>query len=110
MDKNQLTLVGHVGEKMKYDKGTNGKEYVYFPLLINAKTTAKEYDRNHYQIIHVMCFRQAVIDYLKKVGMKQNTMVIVFCIISSYPSEIRGKQIIENGVLANEIYVVKTKA
>ena len=95
MDKNQLTLVGHVGEKMKYDKGTNGKEYVYFPLLINAKTTAKEYDRNHYQIIHVMCFRQAVIDY---------------GFISSYPSEIRGKQIIENGVLANEIYVVKTKA
>lgn len=109
MDRNQLTLVGRVGERMKYDRGTNGKEYVYFPLLVNPKSNAKEFDRNHYQFIHVMCFQQKVIDYLKMVDMKQNSLVIVFGFISSYQSEIKGKQVIENGVLANEIYVVKIK-
>ena len=109
MDRNQLTLVGRVGDRVKYDKGTNGKEYVYFPMLISARSTSKEYERNHNQIIHIMCFRDAVINYLKNVKMKPNSPIIVFGFISSYPSEIRGKQIIENGVLANEIYIIKTK-
>ena len=109
MDRNQLTLVGHVGDRVKFDRGTNGKEYIYFPLLVNARSTAKEYGYNHQQIIHVMCFKSNVLEYLKKVGIKSNSHVILFGFISSYMSEIKGKQLIENGVLANEVYIIKTK-
>lgn len=108
MDKNDLRLVGKIGYNYKITKAQNGKEYASFAIEVEARSNAQETENNYHQTIHVMCFKPNVVKYLKKVKARQGNNVIVFGFISSYPSEIKGKQIVANGVCATEIYVIKT--
>ena len=108
--RNEVVLVGCVGSSLKFATAQSGKHYVYFALEIEARANAKENDRNYHQTIHVMCFKKHYVDYLQKVKAKQGNSVVVFGFASSYPSEVNGKQILANGITANEVYVVKKKA
>ena len=109
MDINSVVLIGRIGSVFKYAKSQNGNVYSYFSLEIEDKENAKdEMERNFYQIVHVMCFRKKVVEYLQKVGAKSGNRVVVIGYISSYSSELKGKKLISNGVCARDIFVVKT--
>lgn len=111
MDKNDFRLVGRIGTNYKVAKTNNGKDYVSFAVETEDRDNDSEkVERGRKQIIHVMCFKRPVIDYLTKVKAKQGNTVIVFGFISSYGKEDRGQLRISNSITAKEIYVVKTKS
>ena len=109
MDRNDIRLVGRIGEIIKSGKTQSGGEYIWFPLEIEARANATSTDNNYHQKIHIMCFKKMVIDYLRRVNVKQGNTVVIFGFVSSFPSEIKGKDILVNAINANEIYVVKTR-
>ena len=109
MDRNDIRLVGRIGERIKTGRTQNGGEYVWFPLEIEARANASSTENNFRQKIHVMCFKKPVIDYLRRVELKQGQGVVIFGFVSAFPSEIKGKSILVNAINANEIYVIKTK-
>lgn len=109
MDRNDCRLVGRVGGRIKIDKTQNGGDYVWFPLEIEAKSNSYSTDNNYHQTIHIMCFKKIIIDYLRRVRIKQGNTVIIFGFVSSFQTEVKGESMYVNAVNANEIYVVKTK-
>lgn len=109
-DRNQVTLIGRIGDAFKTGKTQNGSSYIWFPLNLEARANANSTDNNYYQTLHIMCFKKVVIDYLKRVDAHNGNTVIIFGFVSSFSNEVRGKRVIANAINANEIYVVKTKA
>ena len=109
MDRNDLRLVGRMGGGFKSGTAQNGSPYIWFPLELESKQAQQSTDNNKYQRINIMCFRKPVIEYLKRVNAHAGNLVVIFGFISSFEAEVKGKQIISNGVNANEIYVIKTK-
>lgn len=110
MDRNNLTLVGRIGNTIKRGKNVSGGEYVWFPLYIENTLGATSVEANYHQGINVMVFKQNVIKYLDKVKAHQGNTVIIFGFVSSFSQEIKGQKIVCNGVNANEVYVVKTRS
>lgn len=110
MDRNNLTLVGKVGNKIKRAKNVNGGEYAWFPLYIENTSGATSVEANFHQGINVMVFKPNVLKYLDKVKLKQGNNVVIFGFISSFKQEVKGQTIVCNGVNANEVYVIKTRS
>lgn len=106
--RNDVTLIGRVGPNVKFKKAKSGNDYVAFSLEIEAKSTSREHDYNHYQILNVNCFKKPVIDYLKRVDIKQGNTAIVFGFQSSTMDEVKGQRVLITRTVANEVYVVKT--
>lgn len=104
-----LFLIGRMGGAMKEGTAKNGSKYIYFAIEIESKQTATSVERNQSQILHVMVFRKAVIDYLHKVGAHQGNVVIVKGYISAFPNTIKGKDLMTNAITGTEVYIVKTK-
>lgn len=109
MDRNDIRLVGRIGEVIKTGKTQTGGDYIWFPLEIEARANATSTENNQSQKIHIMCFKKAVIDYLRRVKVKQGQTVVIFGFVSAFPTEVKGKSVLFNAINANEIYVVKTK-
>lgn len=107
--RNEATLVGRVGTNVKFKKAKTGVDYISFSLEVEAKSTAREHDYNHYQIINVTCFRKPVIDYLKRVNIKQGNTAIIFGFFSATMDEVKGQRIAITRIVAHEVYIIKTK-
>lgn len=107
ISRNQITLVGRIGDAIKDGKTKNGTSYIYFALEVyqNMDTT----QNNQYQTLHVMVFKKKVVDYLKRIKAHSGNICIVFGFISSFKYIANGKETIANGVNGNEVYIVKTK-
>lgn len=109
MDRNDCRFVGRIGSSFKEGKTQNGGSYIWFPLELEAKANASSTDNNFRQSIHIMCFKKHVIDYLKRIRAHQGNTVVIFGFVSSFPDEIKGKNVVVNAINANEIYVVQTR-
>ena len=107
--RNDAIIVGRVGTNVKFKKAKSGSDYISFSLEIEAKSTAREYDYNHYQIINVTCFKKPVIDYLQRIKIKQGNTAIIFGFYSSTMDEVKGQRIAITRIVAHEVYIVKTK-
>lgn len=109
MDRNECVLVGKMGAYYKEGVAQNGSRYLWFTIELETKGDAisSAYTR---QSINILCFRQKVVEYLKRVKLTQGNTIIVFGFINSFQNVIKGKYLATNSVNANEIYVVKTKA
>lgn len=107
--RNDLILVGRIGRILKYSMSKSGNEYAYFLMEIENQTHSSEWESELQQTLHVMCFKQNVVKYMKKVGAKTGNIVIIFGFVASFQSEIKGKQVLQNSVNATEVYIVKTK-
>lgn len=106
-DRNNLTLVGRIGSKIKKGKTSNGDKYMAFLLEIESRDTSNSSVNNYHQFISVRVFRAPVIKYLEKLEAKLGTHVVVFGFISSYQDEIKGKKITANSVNGNEVYIIR---
>jgi len=101
MQKNDTTLVGRIGQTFKEGKSKQGRRYIAFAVEIETKTSFKN-------VIHVLCFREVVINYLKGLKVHEGTPVIVFGSLGSWRDEIKGSVIVQNAVFADKVYVIKT--
>lgn len=108
IDRNQCTFVGHIDSGIKRAKTQNGEDYIAFLLNCEPKANANSTENNRYQMISIRCFKPNVIKYLDKLNIHRGTPIIVFGFVSSYPTEVKGKQLTANSINANEIYVIKT--
>lgn len=108
--RNEVILVGRIKDRLKYSMSQTGNEYVYFSLELENQNNAGEVDRQYYQTLHVTCFKRPVVKYLKSVEAKGGNIVIIFGYVGSFSNEIKGKYMIQNTIIAKEIFVVKTKA
>lgn len=108
--KNIVFLVGQIVSTYKYGKSQNGNEYVSFVLLITQKADAHTTERQASNTVSVMCFKPNVIKYLKEVGVKYGSNVVINGFVSSYKKEIKGKEIVINTVTATDIYAITTPA
>ena len=108
-DRNQLTLVGRIGGAFKEGKTKNGEAYIYFSLELQARQTQNSTENNQDQVLHIMCFRRPVIEYLRKVKAHIGNVVVIFGFITSFPDEVNGKAVRVNAINAHECFVVKTK-
>lgn len=111
--RNEVTLVCRIGNVVKFAKSTkSGNEYAYFMVEVENQNNAKkvgDWEHEMHQTLHVMCFKQPVIKYLRDIQAKKGNIIVVFGYIGSYLSEIKGKTVLQQTVNATEIYVVKTK-
>ena len=107
--RNEVILVGRIGRVMKFAMSQSGNEYVYFALEVENQTHQGEWEKEYHQTLHIMCFKRPVVKYLKDVGAKQGNIVVLFGYASSFMSEIKGKDVLQNSINATEIFVVKTK-
>lgn len=108
-DRNQLTLVGKIGGAFKEGKTKNGEAYIYFSLELQARQTQNSTENNQDQLLHIMCFRRAVIDYLRKVKAHTGNVVVIFGFITSFPDEVNGKAVRVNAINAHECFVIQTR-
>lgn len=109
MDRNDCRFVGRIGSPIKKDKTQNGDDYMWFLLELESRANATSTENNYRQQINIMCFKGNVIKYLERIHAHQGNTVVIFGFVSAFPTEINGKQIVANGINANEIYVVQTK-
>lgn len=109
-DRNQLTLVGRIGGAFKEGKTKNGETYIYFSLELQSRQTQNSTGNNQDQVLHIMCFRKVVIDYLRKVKARTGNYCVIFGFITSFPDEVKGKAVRVNAINAHECYIVKNKA
>ena len=110
MGKNEVTFVGRIGSTIKKGTTQNGDPYIWFLTEIEAKANSRSTENNYHQLINVMCCKKNVIDYIERVKAHQGNVVIIFGFVSSFTTEIKGKEIVANGINGNEIYIIKTKA
>ena len=108
--RNEVILVGRIKDKVKYAMSQTGNEYSYIILDVENQNNASEVVAQYYQNLHVTCFKRPVVKYLKTVEAKGGNIVIVFGYVGSFTNEIKGKYLIQNTIIAKEIFVVKTKA
>lgn len=109
LNRNDCRFVGRIGSKKKDGKTVNGDAYIYFELEIEARSNANSTENNYHQRIPIMCFKPNVINYLKKVKARTGTPVVVFGFVSTYTDELKGITLKNNGINANEVYVVQTR-
>ena len=107
--RNEVILVGRIGKNLKFAMSQSGNEYAYFTLEVENQTHQGEWDKEYYQSLHIMCFKRPVVKYLKDVGARSGNIVVIFGYASSYKSEIKGKELLQNSINATEVFVVKTK-
>ena len=107
--RNEVILVGRIGKVVKFAMSQSGNEYAYFMLEVENQNHSQEWESEYYQTLHIMCFKKPVVKYLKDVGAKSGNIVIIFGYASSFLSEIKGKQVLQNSINATEIFVVKTR-
>lgn len=98
---NHITLCGRVGSSYKDGRSKSGNDYIAFAMEIETRTEFRS-------VVHILCFNKDVIDYLRRLKVHEGTPIIVFGGVSSWASEIKGQRIIQNGVFAERIYVIKT--
>lgn len=110
MDRNQITIIGRIGNRIKKAKTVNGATYVWMPIVLENRSASDSTDYNYFQNINVMCYKAPVIKYLERVKAHTGNTVIIFGFVSAFKTEINGKEIVAHAINANEIYVVKTKA
>ena len=108
--RNEVILVGRINDKVKYALSQSGNEYVYFLLNVENQNNPNEVAAQYYQNLHVTCFKRPVVKYLKTVEAKGGNIVVIFGYVGSFSNEIKGKYMIQNTIIAKEIFVVKTKA
>ena len=102
---NEVTLCGRIGSTYKERRSKSGQTYIAFAMEVETK------ERSSFRnIVHILCFRKPVVDYLKKLNVHEGTPVIVFGNVGSWGDEVKGTRIIQNAVYANKIYVIKTQA
>lgn len=109
MNKNQCTFVGRIASVIKHAKTQNGDDYIWFMLDINAKENANSAKANYYQKINILCFKKNIIKYLERIDAKSGNLVVVFGFVNTFTSNIKGQDVVSNGINANEVYVVKLK-
>ena len=107
--RNEVILVGRIKDKVKYALSQTGNEYVYFSLDVENQNNVGEFSAQYYQVLHVTCFKRPVVKYLKNIEAKGGNIVIIFGYVGSFTNEIKGKLLIQNTIIAKEIFVVKTK-
>ena len=110
MDRNQITIVGRIGNKIKKAKTVNGNPYIWMPIYLENRQAGDSPDYNQHQGINVMCYKAPVIKYLERVKAHTGNTVVVFGFISAFKTEINGKEIVAHAINCTEIYVVKTRA
>lgn len=110
MDRNQITIVGRIGNRIKKAKTVNGDDYIWMPIYIENRAASDSTENNQTQGINVMCYKPQVIKYLERVKAHAGNTVVVFGFVSAFKTEINGKEIVAHAINGNEIYVVKTKA
>lgn len=103
MNKNEITLCGRIGSTFKEGRSVNGNRYIAMAMEIDNKGEFRN-------VVHILCFKAPVIDYLKKMKVREGTPIIVFGGVGSWGDEIKGTQIVQNAVFARQIYVIKTQA
>ena len=91
--KNENVYVGRIASPIKYRKSSNGQEYAWFALEISDPNNAYSTENNRHQQLNIMCFKKRWVDYLKYVKAHENNIAIIFGFSSSFPDEIKGKQI-----------------
>lgn len=106
-NRNQLTLVGRIGDAIKEGKSKNGTTYMYFALEIYQNINSTQ--NNQYQTLHVMVFNKKVIDYLRKVDVHAGNFCVVFGFISSFKYIKNGREMFVNAVNGDEVFIIKTK-
>ena len=104
MDRNEVNLEGRIGTFLRYLQTQDKKEYVSLAVEVMDNGNSSTHST-----IYVRCFKPTVVTYLKKVNAKQGNRVVVNGFISSFPMEVKGKQIFGNSVTANSILIIKVK-
>ena len=105
--KNENVYVGRIASPIKYRKSSNGQEYAWFALEISDPNNAYSTENNRHQCLNIMCFKKRWVDYLKYVKAHENNIAIIFGFSSSFPDEIKGKQINVNAFNVNHMYIAK---
>lgn len=108
MDRNSITLVGRIGDKIIKKKSANGSTYVWIPIEIQNTQGATSVERNFHMSINCMVFTKRLIDYLEKVRAASGNIIIVFGFVATFKQTINGKDIVSNAINATEIYIAKT--
>lgn len=106
--RNEVILVGRIKDKVKYALSQTGNEYVYFSLEVENQNNATEFAAQYNQVLHVTCFKRPVVKYLKTIEAKGGNIVVIFGYVGSFMNEIKGKVLLQNTIIAKEIFVVKT--
>ena len=110
--RNEVIIVGKIGQVIKYDKSKSGNEYAYFLVDVENQKNAVNvggWESEMHQSLHVMCFKRQVLKYLKNVEAKTGNFVVIFGYVGSFVSEIKGKTMLQMSINATEIYIIKTK-
>lgn len=109
-DRNNLTLVGRIGDRMSKKKASNGSEFLWIPIRIQNTLGATSVDRNFNQELNVMVFNKKVIKYLEDVGARCGNNIIVFGYVAAFKHTVKGKDIVSNAINATEAYIIKTRS
>lgn len=109
-DRNNITLVGRIGDIMKKSKTSNGSTFLWIPIRIQNTLGATSVDRNFNQEINVMVFNRKIIEYLERVGARSGNNIIVFGYVAAFKQTVNGKDIVSNAINATEAYIVKTRS
>ena len=109
LGKNVVFLVGQVCSTYKFGRTQNdGKEYVSFVVNIKSKGDSSATEAMATTHVSVMCFKSNVIKYLRDVGVKYGSNVVIYGFVSSYRKEIKSKTVTLNTVTATDIYAIKS--
>lgn len=116
LDRNIVQLAGIAGDKITWGKTKTGKEYCSFNLIVNS-FSAELGDENEetrsrtYVRLFVFNSRKGkLVDYLKRVGFHGGQRLDVFGALTSYHTEYKGVNLVQNNVQVRDITVIKTKA
>lgn len=112
-DTNLVFLCGHISGKMVYGHAVNGKRYVSFDVHTSDTyekdlgSTSMERDWME-QTIRVMCFDEATVNYLQRVGATSNMRVNIVGFLSRRLVDVRGKMMDSLCVVTRDIRVIVT--
>lgn len=110
MDRNNLTIVGRVGNTIKRAKNVNGGEYMWIPVEIQNTLGATSVNANFHQNLNCMIFNKRVIDYVDRVKLKVGAPILIFGYIAAFKQTIKGEDIVSHAINVTELYAIKTRS
>lgn len=111
-DTNIVILAGRIGENVKTGTAANGNRYCTFILEVDAYSrdmhdnTERDYSKT---LIRIFVYDKSLLNYLERVGIKQGNFAQVLARLNSHKTEVGGKNIIQNSVIARDISIIKTQ-
>lgn len=104
--RNEVVLQGRIGGDVLYRKTTDGRPYSSFCVNIEPPANKLERGSRSLQIIRVMVFDKALVEYLAENHAREGRAVYIEAYINSRSTERRGAIFVQNNVIARKIKFV----